>query len=387
MSEEYEAAYEQALNALERDALRRDLKPVTGQGNHTSVRGEDGSLFVSFSSNDYLGLANHPKVVEAAHRGIDECGVGSGASRLITGTHPAHLELERVLAAFKGVPAALTFANGYAAASGFATAFLSKRSIVLLDKLSHACLIDACRLSQARLRVFRHNDLDKLDYLLKWSAVQPDVDRVVIMTESIFSMDGDAAPLQGIVDLKNRYGAQLLLDEAHAVGVIGPQGAGLAAELGLTVEVDFHLGTLGKALGVAGGYLAGSRAMIDLLVNKARSFIYSTAPPPSLAPAVMAAIDISASEEGDRRRDQLRSLVNRLTSALGLVSPPAAIVPIAIGEASKALARAVALRERGFYVPAIRYPTVARGEARLRLTVTADHTEAQIDALTHAMVD
>lgn len=382
-----DADYENTLRGLAEQRLLRALRPVCGEEGHVCIRDGDGRALLSFSSNDYLGLAHHPKVKEAVVNTLDVHGVGSGASRLITGTHPVHLALEEALAEFKGVDAALTFANGYAAASGFASAFLTNRSIVLLDKLSHACLIDSCRLSGAQIRVFRHNDLEKLEVLLRWADRQPDRDRVVVMTESVFSMDGDLALLADIVALKERYGAQLLLDEAHAVGVLGPQGRGLAAALGLTDRVDFHMGTLGKALGVAGGYLAGSRSMVDVLINKARSFIYSTAPPPMLSAAAQAALEIATREEGEERREILRGLVAFLAENLGQPAPPAAILPYQIGDEAAAMSHAAALWDDGFYVPAIRYPTVARGAARLRLTLTADHTRDQIQALTRAMAD
>ncbi len=387
MSSDADAAYEHTLRGLEGQRLLRKLHPVSGQNGHVCIRDVDGRELVSFSSNDYLGLAHHPKLKGALIDAAAVHGMGSGASRLVTGTHPAHLALEEAIAKFKSVEASLTFANGYAVASGFATAFLSESSIVLLDKLSHACLIDACRLSGAKVRVFRHNDLEKLEALLGWADRQPDKDRVVIMTESVFSMDGDVAPLEEIVALKERFGAQLLLDEAHAVGVLGPGGRGLAAALGVTDQIDFHLGTLGKALGVAGGYLAGSRAMVDVLINKARSFIYSTAPPPILAVAAKVALEMAAGEEGDARRESLRELMTSLAAELGQQESPAAIFPYQIGDEAAALSQATALRERGFYVPAIRYPTVARGQARLRLTLTAEHTGEQIRALTQAIAD
>ena len=358
-----------------------------GDDGHVIVKNpqENGAPWISFSSNDYLGLAHDARVVEAACRGIERYGVGSGSSRLMAGTHPAHAGLEEALAEFKGVEAALTFATGYATAAGLATAFLDKASIVLLDKLCHACLIDACRLSGATVRGFRHNDLNKLAFLLRWARRQRPRGRVVVMTESVFSMDGDAAPLEEIVDLKERYGAQLLLDEAHAIGVLGPAGRGLAAACGLTDRVDFHLGTLGKALGTAGGYLAGSKAMIEVLLNRARSFIYSTAPPAALAEAARTSLALVSGDEGHGRRIHLRSLMEHLARKLGAPQPIAAILPVIIGGESDALGQAAALRQAGFYVPAIRYPSVARGAARLRITVSVAHTKAQIDALTQAM--
>ncbi|MGY8688394.1 MAG: aminotransferase class I/II-fold pyridoxal phosphate-dependent enzyme, partial [Verrucomicrobiales bacterium] len=210
--------------------------------------------------------------------------------------------------------------------------------------------------------------------------------RVVIMTESIFSMDGDRAPLQEIVALKEQYGVQLLVDEAHAVGVVGPQGRGLAADLDLTNQIDFHMGTLGKSIGVSGGYLAGSRAMIEVLFNRARSFIYSTAPPPAMAEAARVSLELIAGKDGDSRRAHVRGLMARLACGLGVSVPSAAILPLILGEETAALDKAEDLRRLGLHVPAIRYPTVARGAARLRITISATHEESQIDALTRAII-
>lgn len=349
------------------------------------LRSPGGGHWLSFSSNDYLDLAHDTRVKEAARSAIAEYGVGSGSSRLITGTHPAHVALEKAIAEFKGVDAALSFGSGYAAAMGFATAFLDPQAIVLLDKLCHASLIDACRLSGARLRVFRHNDLKKLATLLGWAREQSPKGRVVVMTESVFSMDGDLAPLEAMVELKEAYGAELLIDEAHAVGVLGPRGQGLAAALALTDRVEFHMGTLSKALGVAGGYFAGRGAMIEVLLNRARSFVYSTAPPPALAEAARISLQLAASEEGDRRRSHLLALVRRLAEGLGIPVPGAAILPLVIGDEEEALKKSAALREAGYWIPAIRYPSVARREARLRLTLSAAHTETQIDSLIQAI--
>ena len=240
-----------------------------------------GQQLVNFSSNDYLGLANDPRLREAAIDAIEEFGVGAGASRLISGTQSPHVRLETALARWKGTQAALCFSSGYAAAIGTIPALVGKHDVVLLDKLAHASLIDGARLSGAILRVFPHNHLGKLESHLEWAQREHPDRRVLIVTESVFSMDGDRAPLRQLIDLKKRFGAMLLLDEAHAVGVIGPNGRGLAAEEGLAEEVDVQMGTLSKALGVSGGYICGSRGLIEWLVNRARSFIFSTAPPPA----------------------------------------------------------------------------------------------------------
>ena len=270
---------------------------------------------------------------------------------------------------------------------GFAAGTLNRDTVVLLDKLCHACLIDSVRFSGAHMRVFRHNDISMLEDRLAWARKKfPPETPILIMTESIFSMDGDPAPLPEIVALKEKYGAALLVDEAHAIGCMGPRGAGLSAELGLTERIDFHMGTLSKAVGVSGGYLAGSQRFIDALINRARSFIYTTAPPPSQAMTAKASLDLITGSEGDRRRGCLWRNIHRLASHLNIASPASAILPYIIGEEEKVLKFSKQLRTQGFFLPAIRYPTVARGTARLRITISANHTEAQIDALAAAML-
>ncbi|MEI8342192.1 MAG: aminotransferase class I/II-fold pyridoxal phosphate-dependent enzyme, partial [Verrucomicrobiota bacterium] len=276
-------------------------------------------------------------------------------------------------------------------AVGTLGALLEEKDVVILDKLSHASLIDGAKLSGAVLRVFPHNHLGKLENLVQGArSLQPNT-RVLIVTESIFSMDGDRAILDGIVEIKNRYGALLLLDEAHAVGVAGDHGRGLADELGVTGEVDIQMGTLSKALGVSGGYICGSRSLIDLLINRSRSFIYSTAPPPALAAAAAAAVDLLMSAAGAARQQKLWSNLELFDRTLGdslprMRPPQSAIIPVVIGEESAAMGAAQALREQGFLVPAIRYPTVARGTARLRVTLSANHTPEQILGLCEALL-
>lgn len=377
--------YAETLATLEEQHLRRRLRTFASADQHHRVRDVDGNVFISFSSNDYLGLAHHPRLKEAAQAALARHGVGSGASRLISGDHPCHRQLEDALADFKQTEAALTFATGFATAAGFASAFLDRSSIVLLDKLCHASLIDACRASAATIRVFRHHDMEKLASLLAWARKRSTHGDVYILTESVFSMDGDVTPLEEIVNLKERYGAKVLLDEAHAVGVLGPEGRGLAAAHGLTDRVDFHMGTLGKAIGVSGGYLAGSAAMVDMLINRARSFIYSTAPPPALAEAARASLAIVRGAEGDERRERVRARMRQLVEALAQPLPPAAILPLILGKEEDALAKAASLERAGFHVPAIRYPTVARGQARLRIAVSAAHSAEEIDSLTGAL--
>jgi 8-amino-7-oxononanoate synthase len=370
--------YARQLEALRAHSLDRHLREIrSSQGTVVDI---DGKQLVNFSSNDYLGLTNDPHLREAATKAIAEFGVGAGASRLISGTHSPHVRLETALAKWKGTEAALCFSSGYAAALGTIPALVGKNDIILLDKLCHASLIDGAKLSGATLRVFPHNHLGKLKSLLESGCRKNCAARILIITESVFSMDGDRAPLREIVELKKNFGAQLFLDEAHAVGVIGRNGRGIAAEEYLSPEVDVQMGTLSKALGVSGGYICGSRNMIEWLINRARSFIFSTAPPPALATAANAAVDFLSSNEGEKRRQRLWRNIDILAEDLSN-RPLSAIVPWIIGGEQAALAAARNLQDEGFFVPAIRYPTVAKGSARLRVTVSAAHEEVQLRSL------
>lgn len=368
------ATPEDDLDELRSRDLLRSLRPISSP-HHPRVR-IAGREVLNFSSNDYLGLAQHPALIEAATRATRDYGTGSTASRLVCGSLDLFHQLEEALAAAKKAEAALTFANGYATAMGTIPALVGKGDTVLLDKLAHACLIDAARLSGATLRVFPHNDLTKLEKLLVSAKGRP-----LIVTESVFSMDGDLCPLGEIIALKEKHGALLLLDEAHAVGILGPHGHGLAEEFGLQEHIDFQMGTLGKALGSAGGYLASSRPWIELLLNKARSFIYSTAPPPSQAAASLAALELLGTPEGQALRDKLRENIARFSAQGGAQPFPAPIIPKMIGTNANALAASRKLLEAGFLVPAIRYPSVPHGTARLRITLSAAHTSAQIKSL------
>jgi len=347
-----------------------------------------GREFINFSSNDYLGLAGHPALGQAAREAIEQFGVGSGASRLICGSLQPHHELESALAKWQGTETALVFSTGFAAAQGVLTSLLGRDDVVILDKKAHASMIDGAKLSGATLRVFRHNDLENLEKLLQWAADRGG--RVLVASESVFSMDGDHAPLAGIVELKERYGAWLMLDEAHAVGLYGPLGQGLAAAGGLGERIEIRMGTLGKAVGAAGGFICGSRQLFDLLVNKARSFIFSTAPSPAVSAAARAGVELIQGAEGQSLRGQLWQRVDELrhgVASLGWKTPaePSAILPLIVGEEAKAVATMDHLREAGFFIPAIRYPTVPRNEARLRVTLTANHTAENIEQLVNAL--
>jgi 8-amino-7-oxononanoate synthase len=381
-----EDLFAEDLEALRARSLDRHLREISSaQGPEVEIAGR---RFINFSSNDYLGLANDPQLREAATVAINEFGVGAGASRLISGNLSPHLRLESALAKWKGTEAALCFSSGYAAALGTIPALVTKNDVVLLDKLCHASLIDAAKLSGAILRVFPHNHVGKLESHLEWARREHLGKRVLIMTESVFSMDGDRAPLRELVELKKRLGALLMLDEAHAVGVIGSNGRGLAAAENLNDDVDVQMGTLSKALGASGGYICGSRTVIEWLINRARSLIYSTAPPPAVVAAALAAVDFLSSPEGEQRRlllwERIRlmqDLLPRSELAKEHSAASSAIFPWIVGDEKAALHLAGALQSEGFLVPAIRYPTVAKGAARLRITVSAGHEAAQIRAL------
>jgi 8-amino-7-oxononanoate synthase len=377
--------FAEQLQALRARSLDRHLREIgSAQGAIVDLVGQ---RLVNFSSNDYLGLANDPRLRDAAIAAIREFGVGAGASRLISGTQSPHLRLEAALAKWKGTPAALCFSSGYAAAIGTLPALVTKNDVVLLDKLCHASLIDGAKLSGATLRVFPHNHLGKLESHLEWTKRERPNARIVIVTESVFSMDGDRAPLRELIELKKRFRAILLLDEAHAVGVIGPNGRGLAAEENVANDVDVQMGTLSKALGASGGYICGSRGLIEWMINRARSFIFSTAPPPALAAAATAALDFLSSREGEERRQLLWRKIDMFArllsevSAKAVAAPASAIFPWIVGDEQAAVDLSHALMSEGSLVPAIRYPTVAKGSARLRIALSASHEDAQIEAL------
>ena len=379
---------DEELNALRDASLFRSLRTLDSP-QQAGIQ-SSGRALRNFSSNDYLGFAAAAEVREALVEGIARWGAGSGASRLICGTLGPHTALEEALADYKGTAAALTFSSGYAAATGTLTALMGRGDVIILDKLCHASLIDGARLSGATLRVFPHNNLDRLEHLLRWASREAGPrGRVVVVTESIFSMDGDRAPLREIVDLKDAAGALLMVDEAHALGICGHHGRGLAEDLGVADRVDIQMGTLSKSAGLHGGYICASRPVIDLLINRARSFIYSTAPPPAVAAAATTVISrLLPGSFGDHRRRILEDLIQRFAALMqGRITPPqSAILPVIIGSEAAAMARSAALLADGFLIPAIRFPTVARGSARLRVTLTASHTTEEVEALAAALL-
>lgn len=363
------------LASLAEADLLRELRPVEIPGETQVIR--DGKQYWNFASNDYLGLCADEAIRSAFHEGLDRFGHGAGASRLITGTQPPHHAFEDSLAEAKGSEASLLFSSGFGMAVGVIPAIVGKGDFVVLDKLSHACLIDGARLSGATLRVFPHNDLAKLDTLLTSIRAKHAGARVLILTESVFSMDGDLCPLQEMVAIKQRHGALLLLDEAHGFGVLGPTGMGLAEELELQGLIEFQMGTLSKAAGLAGAYLACSAEWKALLVNRARSFVFSTAPPPALAHASSAALARIRSEAGTKLRERLQTHIRKLRPD----GPPTPIIPRIFGSNASALGASEALAAEGLLVPAIRYPTVPRGTARLRISLSALHPDDAVNQL------
>lgn len=386
---EFTSELSKRLDDIRRQDLYRELRRVgSAQSSHIQI---DGQPLLNFSSNDYLGLANHPLLKEAAIKAVERFGSGTGASRLICGSLAPHHELERALASFKNTEAALSFSSGYAAAVGTICALSGKDDIIVIDKLVHACVVDAARLSGAKLRVYAHNDLNELEDILRWAntrAISPEQSRprTLVVTESVFSMDGDVAPLGELVQLKEKYGAWLMVDEAHATGLFGKYRRGVAEESNVAGQIEIQMGTLGKAVGAAGGYVCGPKVLIDFLINRARTFIFSTAPVTAAAAAAQAGIEIIQSTEGHSRCDKLWSNIGKVKDDLGkagwpLVAGRSAIIPLILGDEARAMGAAKAMREQGIFIPAVRFPTVARGEARLRLTLSAAHTEVELNTL------
>ena len=345
----------------------------------------DGRDYLSFCSNDYLGLANHPDVVAAFHRGVDEYGCGSGAAHLITGHSRAHHVLEEELADFVQRPRALLFSTGYSANLGVMSALLGRGDRAFEDRLNHASLLDAARLSAARLIRYPHNDVAALASRL---AAAPECEALVA-TDAVFSMDGDIAPLSGLSAAATRHDAWMLVDDAHGIGVLGPQGRGSVTQAGLGVsEVPILMGTLGKAFGTFGAFIAGHEDLIETLIQQARTYIYTTAPPPAIACATRAALQRVIQD--DWRREHLQLLVQRFRRGarqlgLPLCDSETAIQPLMVAAADRALQLSQLLREQGILISAIRPPTVAEGSSRLRITFSAAHGEAQVDRLLAAL--
>jgi 8-amino-7-oxononanoate synthase len=345
----------------------------------------DGRRLTAFCSNDYLGLANHPEVIEAMRRGASEYGVGSGAAHLISGHNSAHHRLEEALAEFTGRPRALLFSTGYMANLGVIGALLKAGDRLFEDRLNHASLVDAGLLCRARMMRYRHGDPQSLRRQMERS----EAGQALIATDGVFSMDGDLAPLPSLADLARGHQAWLMVDDAHGLGVLGAGGGGILGHYGMTMEdVPILMGTLGKGFGTYGAFVAGSEELIETLIQQARSYIYTTAPPAALAEATLVSLRLAQQENW--RRDRLRSLIVNFRRAveqigLPLMDSTTPIQPIVAGTSRQALAWSRRLEEQGLLVSAIRPPTVPEGSARLRITLSANHTDRQLDRLLNAL--
>lgn len=370
------------LAKIREKGLYRVLRTVeTAQGPRVTI---DGREMILLSSNDYLGLANHPKVKEVACDAIGKYGFGSGASRLISGSMTPHLEFEERFAKFKGTEAALLFNSGYAANSGVIPAMTGFGDTIFSDRLNHASIVDGCRLSRADFRRYRHLDMKALERYLTYASENDDkAGRKLIVTDGVFSMDGDIAPLDKIVALAKEHDCMLMVDDAHGTGVLGTSGRGTAEHLGIAVEdIDIYMGTLGKALGSYGAYVAGSRELIDYLINKARSFIYSTSLPPAMAAAAIAAIEIIEDEPERRERLLENAAIMRhglKDMGLEIMDSHTQIIPILTVDSNIACEMMELLMDEGVYALAIRPPSVPEGTSRLRVTVTSEHSQDDLN--------
>lgn len=370
----------QELEQLESRGMRRRLRTLAGsQGPRVWL---DGQEVLLLCSNNYLGLATHPALIEAALAATSRYGVGTGGSRLISGSMEPHAALEEALAAFKGSEAALLFNSGYAANTGILQGLFGADDLIFSDAINHASIVDGCRLSKARTVIYPHADVAALEALM--AAEAPNRKGCwLIVTDGVFSMDGDLAPLPELVRLKQRFDALLMVDDAHGSGVLGARGRGTAEHLGCHGQVDLQMGTLGKALGCAGAYLAADRAVIDTLINRSRSFIFSTSLPPAVPAAALAALQLLDSAEGARLRQDLernrRCFAQRLLQGgCDLLGSQTQIIPVLTGEPAPTMEAAARVLAGGVFIQGIRPPTVPAGRCRLRATLMAQHTEAEL---------
>lgn len=375
------------LEKRREQSLYRSRHVVEGpQGTILKINGKD---FINFCSNDYLGLANHPEVISALNKGAEEYGVGAGASHLINGHSRAHHILEEELADFVGRPRALLFSTGYMANLGIATALIGSKDLIFEDRLNHASLLDAGRLSGARLQRYLHADSESLKNFLTKNSSRYKESHRLIATDGVFSMDGNIAPLPELVNVAAQHSAWLMVDDAHGLGVLGKDGRGTIDHFGLKVEeIPILMGTLGKAFGTFGAFVAGSEALIETLIQQARTYIYTTAMPPAVAAATSASLRLLKAEGW--RREKLQVLVNRFRNGayelgLTLADSSTPIQPVMVGDVEKTVVMSDALYEQGIFISAIRPPTVPEGSSRLRITLSADHTEEQVDRLLAAL--
>jgi 8-amino-7-oxononanoate synthase len=375
------------LRGLDERGLRRRMRRVERRAGAEVLL--DGRPAVDFSSNDYLGLAADPRIARAAAEALGREGTGGGAARLISGNHPLHLALEVELARLKRTQAALVFPSGYAANTGAIPALAGRGDAIYSDALNHASLIDGSRLSRAEVRIFPHADVGALEAMLRADAGR--FRRRLIVVDAVFSMDGDLFPLDRLVEVARRHGAWTYVDDAHGTGVLGAEARGSLEHWGVEGRVDVVMGTLGKALGTAGAFVAGSSILCEWLMNRARGFVFTTAPPPALAAATLEALRIARAEGW--RRERLRENARRLRAALAALGRPAPgepdghVVPVLTGDEEATMRAGQLLRERGLLVGAVRPPTVPPGTSRLRITLSAAHTSEQIDALAAALAE
>ncbi len=374
--------FKKQLEDLKAKNLYRKLRVLEDhKGTHAILEGRDLLLFCS---NDYLGLSRHPRVIRAAQKALKVHGVGAGAARLISGTTSAHAALEKKIAQFKGKESALVFGSGFLANLGILTAFAGEGDVIIMDKLCHASLVDGARLSKAELRVFPHKNYKKCEELLQKTKVAR---RRILVTETVFSMDGDLADLKELIRFKEKYSALLIVDDAHGTGVLGKHGRGATEAGNLSKRIDIIMGTLSKAIGGLGGFVAADKMLIDTLINFARPFIFATALPPHLCVAAREAFCVI--EEEPVLRKKLWANIHQVHKGLAelglsVAKPESAIIPIMVGDEGKAVETFERLLAQGVFIPAVRYPTVPKGKARLRVTVSATHTRQDITGLTKA---
>jgi 8-amino-7-oxononanoate synthase len=384
LTSEWDVFFEESLAELRESGLLRRLRPFERVG--AKLRSPEGRELLNLCSNDYLGLSGHPALAEAAARAARERGTGATASRLIVGDDPEYERFERSLAEHKGTEAALVLGSGYAANVAVIPALAGRGDAIFSDELNHASIVDGCRLSRADVYVYRHRDPEHLERLLRGSAAR----RKLIVSDAVFSMDGDTAPLRELAELKERFGAGLMVDEAHSAGVFGPHGEGLAHELGVAEQVDLSLGTFSKAFGVYGAYVAGRETWIRRLENVCRSLIFSTALPPPVIGAAAAALELA--RDADEARQALRRKAEGFRTRLAELGADTCgsttqIVPLLVGDPDSALELSSGLEERGVLAVAIRPPTVPAGTARIRFSLMATHEDGDLKRALDAVAE
>jgi 8-amino-7-oxononanoate synthase len=370
----------------EKNLLRKLTCLESSDNSKISIKGQ---TYINFASNDYLNLSGHPEIVKAAVRSLNKYGFGSGASRLLSGTYDSHVRLEKRIAEFKKTQASLVFNTGYAANTGIIPVLAEEGSLIFSDELNHASIVDGTRLSKAEVMIYKHRDVDCLEALLKRTSSEQLIKRKIIITDTVFSMDGDIAPLKELILISKKYNALLMIDDAHGTGVIGKTGRGGLEHFGIKADNVIQMGTLSKALGCFGAFVAGKKDLISLLVNRSRSFIYSTSLPPAVAEAGIKAIDIvdSRSIKLRKRLWKNRERLHKGLQELGFdtLYSETPIIPVLIGDINKTLKLGKLLYKNKIFTPAIRPPTVPEGKCRIRFTVTAGHTDEDIDLVLEVM--